>query len=218
MPFDAHSWPQRPPGSSCSQSISRDDSNSTGTVGLHTSYGSSPSASRWRSAFFVAWFQLCLCWKQPGTSKTSCAYIARRNARSKTGTVKPMSAAVFCSSSGSPNQRGLDEASRVSRAMIRSAAPETVEVMAALFLSSASARASVGCEWAPCVLSARSWLGPVREFVSSPHVVLGAESSPCRLGYGYDGPSLSIPTRDLSLGPWYWVTACGPEELGVTHF
>lgn len=73
---EASSSPQSPPGSSCSQSISRDVSNSTGTDGLQTTNGSSPPASRSRSAFFAFWLQRCVCWKQPGVSKTSCAYSA----------------------------------------------------------------------------------------------------------------------------------------------
>ena len=73
---EANSSPQSPPGSSCSQSISRDVSNSTGTDGLQTTNGSSPPASRSRSAFFAFWLQRCVCWKQPGVSKTSCAYNA----------------------------------------------------------------------------------------------------------------------------------------------
>ena len=73
---EASSSPQSPPGSSCSQSISRDVSNSTGTDGLQTTNGSSPPASRSRSAFFAVWLQRCVCWKQPGVSKTSCAYNA----------------------------------------------------------------------------------------------------------------------------------------------
>ena len=73
---EASSSPQSPPGSSCSQSISRDVSNSTGTDGLQTTNGSSPPASRSRSSFFAFWLQRCACWKQPGVSKTSCAYNA----------------------------------------------------------------------------------------------------------------------------------------------
>ena len=73
---EASSSPQSPPGSSCSQSISRDVSNSTGTDGLQTTNGSSPPASRSLSAFFAVWLQRCVCWKQPGVSKTSCAYNA----------------------------------------------------------------------------------------------------------------------------------------------
>ena len=140
---EASSSPQSPPGSSCSQSISRDVSNSTGTDGLQTTNGSSPPASRSRSAIFAFWLQRCVCWKQPGVSKTSCAYNAWRNARRKRGTVKPMSDAVCISSSGTPNQRGPDEASRLLRAAIRSAASELEEGMAAR-LSLDSARASVG--------------------------------------------------------------------------
>lgn len=73
---EALSSPQSPPGSSCSQPISRDVSNSTGMDGLQTTNGSSPPESRSRSAVFAFWLQRCVCWKQPGVSKTSCAYNA----------------------------------------------------------------------------------------------------------------------------------------------
>ena len=68
-----------------------------------------------------------------------------------------MSDAVCISSSGTPNQRGPDEASRLLRAAIRSAASGLEEGMAAR-LSLDAARASLGS------MGARRWLnGSARE-------------------------------------------------------